>query len=382
MARRLPTGKGSVCGRVRGPVITHPFLLEGEDLLPVVFHADDGPAFGGGFIESLVELADGRFTVVGVFALGVGVVDDEHEVGAGACCGPLQHLLVAVGVAKCSDRAAADVLVDADGFAGAVVDEAYFGQAPEIGFAIDHLELSLDGASDDLLGWNSVGLFRPGAHEFDSSARDDVGLEAIGPQIGEELNHGLIDALVVRLVVLRICGGAEPVGDDFAEPFYGHSAMGRHNEFHNAFLSGGHYGFHVAFENTLEGLRCLPLRMAGGELLDAVESEGELNVHGLLNPKGAIVIEGGYAFFNGNKVGRPFLGDFFDEGDDGFLGGRVVPRRQRIRLRVGEGDGNDEQEEGSKMNTNSPSDHSSLLRLRGWCYLSCLQHSMRLRGPM
>jgi hypothetical protein len=49
---------------------------------------------------------------------------------------------------------------------------------------------------------------------------------------------------------------------------------------------------------------------------------------------------------------------------------------------VGEGDGNDEQEEGSKMNTNSPSDHSSLLRLRGWCYLSCLQHSMRLRGPM
>lgn len=30
-------------------------LLEGEDFLPVIFHADDGPAFGVGFVEGFVD---------------------------------------------------------------------------------------------------------------------------------------------------------------------------------------------------------------------------------------------------------------------------------------------------------------------------------------
>ena len=75
------------------------------------------------FVEALVELADVRLAVVGPFALGVGVVDEEAEARAAAGGGPLQHLQVAVGVAEGGDRPAADVLVDADGLAGLVVDE-------------------------------------------------------------------------------------------------------------------------------------------------------------------------------------------------------------------------------------------------------------------
>jgi len=32
--------------------------LERKDALPIVLHADDGPAFGVGFIKRLIEFAD------------------------------------------------------------------------------------------------------------------------------------------------------------------------------------------------------------------------------------------------------------------------------------------------------------------------------------
>ena len=65
-------------------------------------------------VERLVELADVRRAVVGPFALGVGVVDEPHEARARSGRGPLEHLLIAVGVAEGEDRAAADEAVDAD----------------------------------------------------------------------------------------------------------------------------------------------------------------------------------------------------------------------------------------------------------------------------
>ena len=48
-----------------------------EHRLPVVLHVDDRPALRLGLVERLVELADVRVAVVGEFALGVGVVDDQ-----------------------------------------------------------------------------------------------------------------------------------------------------------------------------------------------------------------------------------------------------------------------------------------------------------------
>ena len=39
--------------------------LEGEDLLPVVFHADDGPAFGDRFVPAFVELLQFVRPIVG-----------------------------------------------------------------------------------------------------------------------------------------------------------------------------------------------------------------------------------------------------------------------------------------------------------------------------
>src|SRR6185295_5157615 len=166
-------------------MVMPPSLVERKDSLPVGFHADDDPVVRLGLVPGLVELADVRGAVVGELTLGVVVVHDEREALAGAVGGDLQHLQIAVGVAECGNRPAADLAVDADRLARAVVDEDEVRAAPQHGLTVLHLELHLLLAADDLLGGNAVGLLGPGPHELDRAARDDEGLEAICAQISE-----------------------------------------------------------------------------------------------------------------------------------------------------------------------------------------------------
>ena len=150
--------------------------------------------------------------VVGVLAFGVGVVDDQAEARPGARGGPLQHLQVAVGVAERRDRPAADELVDADGLARAVVDEVDLGQlhrAPACRRRSSNC--ALDRAADHLLGRDAVGLLGPGPHEVDAAAGDDEGLEAVRAQVGQQLEHRLVDQLGVGPVEARVARGGEPV---------------------------------------------------------------------------------------------------------------------------------------------------------------------------
>jgi hypothetical protein len=94
-----------------------------ENGRPIVLHARDRPTFRLRFVETLVELADLGLAVVGPIALGVGVVYVEAESRAAARSGPLEHLQVAIGVAESGDWSAADVTLNAYGFALLVVVE-------------------------------------------------------------------------------------------------------------------------------------------------------------------------------------------------------------------------------------------------------------------
>src|SRR6185503_19038811 len=91
------------------------FSLERKHALPVLFHVDDGPLLRRRLVERLVEPADRRLPVVGPLAFAVGVMDETREASSAAARRPLEHLLIAVGVAEGEDRPAADELVDADG---------------------------------------------------------------------------------------------------------------------------------------------------------------------------------------------------------------------------------------------------------------------------
>lgn len=63
-----------------------------KDRLPVFLHVNNCPASNGCFVQRLVELSDLRLSVVGIFALGVGMVDESHESRARTGRRPLQHL--------------------------------------------------------------------------------------------------------------------------------------------------------------------------------------------------------------------------------------------------------------------------------------------------
>ena len=69
--------------------------------------------------------------VISPFALGIGVVDERHEAGPAARRRPLEHLVVAVGVAEGGDGAPPDLRMDADGLPGLVVNRNSFRQADE-----------------------------------------------------------------------------------------------------------------------------------------------------------------------------------------------------------------------------------------------------------
>jgi len=73
----------------------------------------------------------------------------------GTAAAHLQHLKIAFRIAEGGDRALANVLVDADRLAGAIVDEVDFGETEEGGDVRSHFEARLDARSDDLLGRNT-----------------------------------------------------------------------------------------------------------------------------------------------------------------------------------------------------------------------------------
>src|SRR5215217_4235 len=66
-----------------------PSLIECENAFPVVFHVHYGPfvQYRGG--QRLIEPAEMRLTVIGIFTFGIGVMDDQTEPYAAAHGGPL-----------------------------------------------------------------------------------------------------------------------------------------------------------------------------------------------------------------------------------------------------------------------------------------------------
>lgn len=101
-------------------------LFKWENYPPIIPHVNDGPSAPRPFVEAMIELADMGVTIVGPLAVVIGMVHDKAktQTRAGSC--PLQHFEIAVGIAACHDRSAANMLVDTDRLAGLIVDEVQF----------------------------------------------------------------------------------------------------------------------------------------------------------------------------------------------------------------------------------------------------------------
>src|SRR6266516_341313 len=142
-------------------------------------------------------------------------MNESRETWATSRSRPFEHLLVAVRIAKGEDGPAADERVDSFRFARPVIDEQNLRLAQELRLSISGELISGDGrGAHHLLRWNTVALVGEDSHELHAAARNDEGLEAVGAQIGEEFQHGLINEIGVGPVEARMAGGREPLSDD------------------------------------------------------------------------------------------------------------------------------------------------------------------------
>src|SRR6476660_71404 len=98
------------------------------------------------------------------------MIDEAQEAQAVAGGGPLQHLLVAVGIAEGEDRAPSDEMIDAFGLSRPVIDEEDLRHLDQHRACVPHLKFSDARGADDLLWWNAVGLVGEVSHELDAAA--------------------------------------------------------------------------------------------------------------------------------------------------------------------------------------------------------------------
>ena len=119
--------------------------------------------------------------------------------------------------------------------------------------------------------------------------------------------------------------GGDPVLDDLLELHGGHARVGGHDDFEKRVVTTGERGLHVALEQRGKWFLRFPLRMLRRERLHAVEREEHLEIHRLLAPKRAVIVERGDALLERNKIRRAFLRHFGNEFGDSLLGGAVVP---------------------------------------------------------
>jgi hypothetical protein len=212
------------------------------------------------------------------------VVHQQSETRARARRRPLQHLEIAVRIAEGEYRPPADVLVDADGLAGLVVDEVDLGQTHERRPAVAQFVLRADAGTDHLLRRHAVDTLREHAQELDAAARNDEYLESVGPQVLHELELRPVHELRVRPAEAGMLGSREPVAHDPGEFLGRRAGVRRHHDFEERMLTARRERAHVALEHGLERLGVLPLGVRGRQRLHPVQRKRELHVRRLLRP--------------------------------------------------------------------------------------------------
>ena len=194
---------------------------------------------------------------------------------------------------------------------------------------------SLHAAAHHLLGRDAVDPFGPGAHELDAAAGDDEGLEAVGAQVGQQLEHRLVDHVGVR--ACRCPGGCAVaiqsltvlLNSSVVMPVCVAASISS-----RPFSPAAATPFMSPFEQRRERLLRLPLRVLRRQCLHAVDQEEGLEVHRLLGPQRAVVVEHRDAFGHRHEVRRAGRRHALDEGDDGLLRPGVVPGGQRFGCRA------------------------------------------------
>jgi hypothetical protein len=163
------------------------------------------------------------------------------------------------------------------------------------------------------------------AHEAGVATGNDVGLEVLAAQVVEHFQHRLEDHFGVRLAGFRVTCLAQPGLGVIVEGFGGHAGVGCTEDFHHAFKATGGQGLVIVFQHGLEWLGGFPFRMLRRRTLDLFQGKQQFEVHRLLAPQGAVVIEHGDTVLGFDKVLAALIGYRLDELDDVLFRRAVIP---------------------------------------------------------
>lgn len=208
--------------------------------------------------------------------------------------GEPQHGHVPVGVAHRHDGLSADAAPDADRLGRPVVEELHLPLVEDLRPALDLAVLDRQGAADHPLGRDAVELAGDGAHEVPVAAGGDVGGEAVGLQVAQQLDHGPIAAGRVRAVQGGVARLVEEARDEGRVGGHGHVREGRGHRAHQqpeivvVTVVVLHHGVtqpvHVLLVGRLPRLAVPERGGVLGHLGQPAEGEVELDRHGQPHP--------------------------------------------------------------------------------------------------
>jgi hypothetical protein len=127
-----------------------------------------------------------------------------------------------------------------------------------------------------------------------------------------------------------MAGLRDPIAHDSGEFLRRVSRVGDGDDLDDALLATRRDRFHVAFEDALERLLILPLRVLRRQLAGAIERKQHLEVRRLLRPERAVVVEDRDPLRHRHEVRAPFASHSGDEIANCLLRRRVVPGGQRV----------------------------------------------------
>src|SRR6516225_5825774 len=285
-------------------------LIKGKDALPIVLHADDGPAVLLRLVvERLSKGADLRIgkslrRTVGVFALRVVVEQEHHQPSAVARPRVLQHLSVTGRVAKRCTRATADLQVNALRFTGVVVVQKklwFFGQKRLTVLAIAVLRAA--GRAYHLFWRNAIELLRGHAHKILAATRDNVGLVPVGAQVLQDLEHRLIRKLSVETPPAWMLGGFNPFFCFGFEYLHWHTGQWCYENFLKLRQGQLRHRLAVAGKHSLKGLAVLKLWFLCHHRRHTVQAINHLRIHGMFDPQRTVLIESSDALLRRHEFG-------------------------------------------------------------------------------
>ena len=111
----------------------------------------------------------------------------------------------------------------------------------------------------------------------------------------------------------------DPVRHDLRELVRRHVGVRGHDDLQDGLVAARKSALHVALEQRGERLLGFPFRMLRRERLHAVQREEQLEVHRLLGPQRAVVVERGDALRHGDEALRALLRHLADKCDDRLL---------------------------------------------------------------